>query len=177
MLKIGLSLVLCATLLGGCETMSAPQCRVADWQRVGFQDGASGSLESRLADHAESCAQAGVVPDALAYRRGWDEGIVQFCTARVGWREGTLGHSGREAACRGQAGYAVFTRYLDAGLQWQRISEALRRNSMESRRAQQRLEEAQKDEERSRLREELRHIDREQWYLRNLLNQQQMLAP
>lgn len=56
-----------------------------------------------------------MVPNARAYRQGWDSGIQRFCTAANGWREGVAGHSGKAAVYVGQAGYAGFN--LDAGLQ------------------------------------------------------------
>ena len=106
--------LLASLLLAGCESMSPTECKVADWQRVGFNDGASGQSERRLAAYTEDCGEAGVQPDAEAYRRGWDSGIRRFCTAANGWREGVQGHSGKNAVCQAQPGYEVFTRYLAA---------------------------------------------------------------
>jgi hypothetical protein len=53
----------------------------------------------------------------------------------------------------------------------------MQNNAHESNRLQQRLDASKSDDERKHLREELRHIDREQFRLRNQLIQQQMLAP
>lgn len=166
-----------AVVLGGCESMSVSQCKVADWHRVGWTDGSRGDREQRIADYAEDCGKAGIIPNAQAYRQGWDAGIVQFCTAANGWRAGLQGHSGKAAVCQGQAGYPVFVRYLEAGLQVHRIQERMQGNAQESNRLQNRLEASKNDDEKKRLREELRHLDREQFRLRSQLAQQQMLAP
>ena len=177
MAKIYSVLLAVLVLLAGCESMSKQECKVADWQRVGFNDGASGQSERRLAAYAEDCGEAGVTPDAQAYRRGWDGGILRFCTAANGWREGVQGHSGKGAVCQAQPGFEPFTRYLDAGLQVYRTSEQMRQNDYETARLQKRLEAGGTDDEKKRIREALRDLDRQQFYLRNTLAQQQMLAP
>ena len=166
-----------AVMLAGCDTMTVAECKVADWGRVGFADGARGESESRLAAHTESCAQAGVTPHAQAYRQGWDAGILRFCTAASGWHEGVQGASGKETVCRGQPGYEAFARYLDAGLQVYRTNAAMRHNFAESKRLQKKLEETASDDDKRRLRDELHHMDHEQSRLRQLLSLQQMLAP
>ena len=173
-----LPLTLMATaLLAGCASMSESECRVADWGRVGFTDGARGDSESRVAAYTEDCGKIGITPDATAYRHGWDAGIVQFCTPINGWQEGQRGHSGKLASCQGQAGYALFAQYFDAGMQVYRTREEMERNDREVRRLQKRLEESTKDDEKRRLRDELRSFDHQQFHLRNRLVQQQMLGP
>ena len=166
-----------AIALAGCESMSVSECKVADWGRVGFADGMRGESDRRIADYTEDCGKAGIVPNAQAYRYGWDQGIVGFCTPANGWREGVAGNSGKASVCQGQAGYAGFSHYLELGMQVHRMQELLQRNGQESSRLQARLEAAKSDEERKNLREDLRHVDREQLRLRRLLMQQQMLAP
>lgn len=163
--------------LAGCESMSVSECKVADWSRTGFSDGANGTSESRLADYAEDCGKAGITPDARAYRKGWDAGIQRYCTAFNGWREGTQGNSGKSQVCQGQAGYDSFSHYLEAGLQVHRTQEKMRRNNQETDRLQKQLENATKDDDKKRLRSELRDIDHSQRRLREVLAQQQLLAP
>lgn len=165
------------TGLAGCASMSESECRVADWGRVGFADGARGDSESRLAAYTEDCGKIGITPNATAYRQGWDTGIVQFCTPANGWQEGQRGHSGKLASCQGQPGYELFARYLEAGMQVYRTAEEMERNDREVNRLQKRLEESAKDDEKRKLRDELRHLDHQQFHLRNRLAQQQMLGP
>lgn len=169
--------LLFALSLAGCESMSVSECKVADWARVGYTDGSAGTSQTRLADYTEDCGKTGVTPDPRAYRQGWDAGIQTYCTALNGWREGTKGRSGKDAVCQGQAGYEGFARYLDAGLQVYRTQEHIRRNDQETDRLQKQLDAAVKDDEKKRLREELRSIDYSQRRLRDVLVQQQMMAP
>lgn len=170
-------LILAAVALSGCESMSVSECKIADWGRVGFADGAAGVSEDRLAAYTEDCGKAGVQTNPQAYRQGWDAGIQRFCTAASGWHEGVQGHSGKAAVCQGRDGYPEFSRYLDAGLQLYRSTERLRQNSLETERLQKRLEEPGTDQDKRRIRDRLRDIDRDQYSLRNLIAQQQLLKP
>jgi hypothetical protein len=163
--------------LAGCETMTVSECQVADWQRVGFDDGARGEHHSRLAAHSESCAKAGIRPQPQAYRQGWDNGIARFCTASNGWREGLQGNTSKAGVCNGQWGDESFRRYLEAGLQVRRTQGELQRNDWQLRSLQKQLEEAINDDRKRRLREDMRALDRDQSHLRNQLRRQQMLAP
>ena len=79
--------------------------------------------------------------------------------------------------CRGQPGFEAFSRYLGAGLQVYRTNEQMRYNAAQANQLQRLLEESTKDEEKRRLRYQLREIDREQYRLRDLLSQQQFYAP
>ncbi|MBK6593047.1 MAG: DUF2799 domain-containing protein [Burkholderiales bacterium] len=170
-------LIVFALLLSGCESMTVSECKVADWSRVGAADGAKGESDRRIADYTEDCGKAGIVPNAKAYRRGWDVGIVQFCTAANGWREGVQGHSSKASVCQGQTGYSAFSRYLEAGLEVYRLNEKIQRNTREIARLQDKLEASKKDDEKKDIRADLRHLDREQFRLRNMLTQQQFLKP
>ena len=175
--KLKTLLVMTSLALAGCESMTVSECQVADWGRVGFADAAQGVGENRLAAYAEDCGKAGIQPNSQAYRRGWDAGILRFCTAGNGWREGVQGHGSKAAVCQGQPGYEEFARYLAAGLQVHRTNESMQQNSAQASRLQKRLEASGNDDEKKRLREELRGIDREQFHLRSLLTQQQLLSP
>ncbi len=157
--------------------MTESECRVADWKRVGLSDGGSGVPEGRLASYAEDCGKIGVEPDATAYRQGWDQGIAQYCTAANGWRAGLEGQSGKAAVCQGQPAFDSFSRYLQAGLQVYETQSRMSRNDDEARRLQRKLEEAKTDEDKRRVREQLRSIDREQFYLRSTLQLQRLSAP
>lgn len=84
--------------LASCATMSAEQCRAGDWGGQGFSDGVSGLSMSRLSEHAEACAEHGVIPDSAAYAAGRDQGLVRYCTPDNGFRAGRTG-SGYGGVC------------------------------------------------------------------------------
>ncbi|WP_374513152.1 DUF2799 domain-containing protein [Brevundimonas sp.] len=79
--------------LGSCATMSEEQCLAGDWVGQGFSDGTAGYAMSRLGEHAEACVKHGVVPDDAAYRAGWNDGVLRYCTIDNGFRVGAQGGS------------------------------------------------------------------------------------
>jgi hypothetical protein len=170
-------LMLLPLLLGGCASMTETECKVADWGRVGLADGARGEPERRLATYAEDCAKTGVTPNTRAYRSGWDEGISRFCTPANGWREGLEGHADKAQVCIGQPGYEGFSRYLNAGIQVYRTQQKIRGNTQEINRLQKKLEATGTDDEKRQIRRKLQDIDQDQYHLRALMGQQQLLAP
>ncbi|MFK8032423.1 MAG: DUF2799 domain-containing protein [Gammaproteobacteria bacterium] len=79
-------------LLGGCASMSADECRTADWRTVGFEDGQNGS-PGRLGDYRKDCAKAGIAPDLDEYELGRAEGVRRYCTPAKGYDVGKSGGS------------------------------------------------------------------------------------
>lgn len=88
---VGMALVVAGSLLGSCATMSAEECMAGDWGDRGFADGAAGYAQSRLGDHAEACSKHGIVPDDGAYRTGWAQGVLRYCTLPNGFAQGRSG--------------------------------------------------------------------------------------
>lgn len=78
-----------ALAVTGCASMSKAECELADWEQVGFRDGKNGDDETRLARHVEACKDN--VPDQAAYQRGYQNGLVQFCTPASGYNFGIKG--------------------------------------------------------------------------------------
>ncbi len=88
-----IGLITASTLLGSCATMSAEECVAGDWSGRGFSDGAAGYAQSRLGEHAEACSRHGVAPDDDAYRAGWAQGVLRYCTLPNGFAQGRSGAS------------------------------------------------------------------------------------
>lgn len=85
--------ILIALLVSGCATMDKSECRQADWQMVGIEDGAKGHPVSYIGNHRKACAEYGVQPDLAQYQLGHQAGLAQFCTASNGFN---LGRAGRK---------------------------------------------------------------------------------
>ena len=92
----------------GCATMTAEECRQANWEEVGFNDAGAGHEITRSADHREACAEAGVTVDFNAYREGYALGLPYYCTATQGFE--TADHGGGYAA---QCELEKFPEYAD----------------------------------------------------------------
>ncbi len=84
--------------LGGCASMSAEECAVADWREVGHSDAARGFNRDRIEDHRKACAEAGIAPDLDAYLAGFAQGLPLYCTRQRGFDIAASG-GGRPHQC------------------------------------------------------------------------------
>ncbi len=78
--------------VSGCAAMSKDECLYADWQAVGYEDGAAGNSVSAVSSRRTACAKkAGVTLDMAAYSRGRDQGLTVFCQPAKGYALGVHG--------------------------------------------------------------------------------------
>ena len=80
-----------ALVMSGCATLSEEECRAADWQTIGFEDGTVGKPIGQIGRHREACADHGVPVDLAAYKEGHAEGMVIFCQPGSGFELGNRG--------------------------------------------------------------------------------------
>lgn len=88
---LSIGLIAASTVLGSCATMSEEECVAGNWSGRGFSDGAAGYAQSRLGEHAEACSKHGIAPDDNAYRAGWAQGVLRYCTLPNGFSQGRSG--------------------------------------------------------------------------------------
>lgn len=81
-----------AVIGSGCATMSADECRVADWYRIGEQDARAGRNADFLATRSRNCNDAGFPADTSAWYAGFEFGLGFFCTLDNGFRFGLDGN-------------------------------------------------------------------------------------
>ena len=93
--------ILAALLATSCATMDKSECRQADWQMIGIEDGAKGHPVSYIGNHRKACAEFGVQPDLARYQLGHQTGLTQFCTARNGFNQGRAGRKYNEVCPAG----------------------------------------------------------------------------
>ena len=75
-----------------CATMSEDQCKTANWQEIGKNDGMRGLSSSLISDHSKACEKHGIKADPAAYKLGYESGVRSYCTAENGFE---VGRSGR----------------------------------------------------------------------------------
>jgi hypothetical protein len=144
-------------VLSGCETMSRDECAAADWQQVGYKDGGEGRPRARIEEHARACAQEDFGVDRARYFAGYDQGLGYYCTPSNGLRAGRAGHAYYDVCPPHLApGFLEPYRYGREIYQTRSRIDGLDRNRRER---EQRLQKAQTDDERRRLRNELYDID------------------
>jgi hypothetical protein len=97
----------------GCASgMSKEECRTADWQTIGYEDGVRGRPESIMSSHRESCAKHDVSFDLAAYRRGREQGLQKYCQPQNGYRQGRSG-SNYAGVCPGELEPQFLEAYSD----------------------------------------------------------------
>ena len=78
--------------ISACATLNKSECRNADWQIIGMEDGSRGRAITYIGQHRKACAEHGVTPDLDRYQAGHETGLTQFCTAEVGFTQGKRGY-------------------------------------------------------------------------------------
>ncbi len=79
--------------LSGCATMNRSECETADWQAIGYEDGAGGRVLSYLSNHRKACAEYGVTPEMAPYEQGRQAGLREYCVPANGYSLGKAGKS------------------------------------------------------------------------------------
>lgn len=77
--------------LTGCAGLNERECREADWEMIGFQDGIIGKYANWINSYRSACAEYHIVPNAAAYETGHNRGIKQYCTEDNGFKLGRQG--------------------------------------------------------------------------------------
>lgn len=83
--------MLLSLFVSGCAPMGKNECLNAQWQNVGYEDGAKGYNASRIGEYRKSCAEYNVSPNLEAYMQGRLQGLAQWCTPGNGYYLGTRG--------------------------------------------------------------------------------------
>jgi hypothetical protein len=71
--------------------MDQAECVSADWRTIGFEDGTAGRNQGQIGEYRRQCADHGVTPNLVAYQRGYNEGVRNFCTESNGFNHARSG--------------------------------------------------------------------------------------
>lgn len=153
-------LVFVLVLLQACTTMSADECRTANWRDVGLRDGLAGEPLTLLDSRTKACAEVGVTANAPLYLQGRNQGLPDYCRLDNAARLGLQGKTYHGVCAAGIDG--EFRRRHALGMEVYRARAALRSMDQRRRTLEDRLAEAKTDDERRRQREELRDLDYDQ---------------
>lgn len=86
--------------LQGCASLSKSECLSANWEDVGFRDGANGRPEEYVIQHAKACSKVNVVPDRGAWLHGREQGLERFCVPYRAYQIGERGGGFDAGICR-----------------------------------------------------------------------------
>jgi hypothetical protein len=148
---------LLATLLAGCATMDADQCRKADWRAVGLRDGQNGEPLALLDRRAKDCADNQVAVNRPLYLEGRNLGLPQYCRVDQAARYGVEGKPYHGVCAPGIDG--EFRRRHALGWEVHQARSALNNLDGQQRTLESKLARAKNDDERRSVRQELRAMD------------------
>lgn len=76
--------VLVSAALAGCSSMSKQNCEDANWENVGRYDGSQGRPLKDYELAKNQCEIYSRTPDEVAYMKGYNEGLLTYCTEKNG---------------------------------------------------------------------------------------------
>ena len=92
MLRINfIVLALLPFVLSACASMNEDECKLANWETIGYEDGSNGHTQAQIGKHRSACAKHGVAPDLAAYQQGHILGIRAYCNPSRGFSLGSNG--------------------------------------------------------------------------------------
>ena len=91
MSRYAIFMLVIATVLSGCATLSKSECQVANWQAIGYTDGTQGRYPDYVMQHAKACGKIDILPDTKAWESGRQKGLTQYCTPANAYQLGTKG--------------------------------------------------------------------------------------
>lgn len=166
------TILACFALLTGCSTLGENECRTADWYQLGVRDGQQGELASLLDEHRDSCSRYGIQPIKSNYFAGREVGLRQYCRFENAFRTGLSGGEYKGVCPPGAD--IKFRRNNAAALEVYNSKKKIEDiDSQLSRKEHELTKKDTPEKEKSRLREEIRELDRKRDRLRSDLHYQE----
>lgn len=86
-----LSIAIIATT--GCSLMSKKDCLTSDWEKLGFDAASSGKSSEQFNHLAQACEKYNIAANQVNFKKGYDNGLVTYCTFDSGLKRGSKGKS------------------------------------------------------------------------------------
>lgn len=77
--------------ISACATLNESECKTANWQIIGLEDGSQGRPASYIGEHRKACSEYTISPNLNAYLKGHSQGLKQYCTEQNGYQQGVRG--------------------------------------------------------------------------------------
>ncbi|CED56805.1 putative lipoprotein [Aliivibrio wodanis] len=150
------ALLLSATLVTGCTTMTPEECQNANWQAIGYQDGKNGSDYSRLQTYVEECKEAGISVDQQEWFVGQKSGLRLYCLPDNGYRVGLAGNNYNGVCANGE-----FVEQYNLGYKTYQIEKEISEVESELQRINWQLDalDSKEKDKRKQLKEERKRLD------------------
>jgi len=154
------------SLVNSCATLSREDCMQGAWFELGLRDGRLGKTFTRLGQHQKACLEYGIRLDNNQYNAGREQGLQDYCQLDNAIEMGLQGHR-YQSVCPSEI-HATFLRYNRAAYEVYRCQEDLenlddelidKENSL--------LSNKLTDDNRSKIRVDIRDLDRERQKIRD----------
>lgn len=77
--------------LSSCANSDKKESISTDWLTIGYEDGKNGVSRKKKTAHNSNCKDQEISLDLQTYQRGYNLGLVLFCTAQNGYQRGIKG--------------------------------------------------------------------------------------
>ncbi len=144
-------------LLAGCAAMNADECRQADWRFLGLRDGQKGEPLAMLDNRVQACAEHKVSVNTQQYFEGRNQGLAEYCRLDQAARYGLEGKAYHGVCSPGIDG--EFRRRHALGWEVNQARTALNNLVSRQRGLENELSKAKNDDERQKLRRQIRDLD------------------
>jgi len=74
-----------------CASLSEDECKLANWEVIGYEDGNKGYGQAQIGKHRSACAKHGIAPDLTTYQQGHQRGVRAFCNPSRAYSMGKRG--------------------------------------------------------------------------------------
>ncbi len=74
-----------------CASLNEDECKLANWEAIGYEDGNKGYGQAQIGKHRSACAKHGVAPDLATYQQGHQRGARAFCNPSRAYSMGKRG--------------------------------------------------------------------------------------
>ena len=79
------------TGLSSCASISEDSCKAQNWEALGYKDGTRGVRRDKVSSYSDRCAKFGITVDLVTYLKGFNEGLLTYCTYERGFALGEAG--------------------------------------------------------------------------------------
>jgi hypothetical protein len=82
--------------MSGCATLNESECKTANWEIIGFEDGSRGLRPDHIGEHRQACSEYRIAPDFDVYMKGHAAGLRRFCVPQNGFQQGNSGKNNQQ---------------------------------------------------------------------------------
>ena len=153
-------------LSSACSTLSHEECTQGSWFELGLADGRKGKSYKRLGNYQKACSEYNLTVDTEQYNKGREQGINDYCQLDNAIEMGLKGRR-YQSVCPSDI-HLDFQRYNRVAYSLYKSKDALDKlDNKLSKKENKLVDKKLSDDERSKIRDRIRQLDRQRQKLRD----------